>query len=111
MEKDDEVSGTGNSYTTFYRQNDTRLGRWKSVDPKMSTAPWESPYISMGDNPIWHNDPMGDKWGKQGAKKNKDGKNKDEVKAEKILGKATEYKKAFEAEQAKFQGKNGWTLS
>ena len=35
MEKDDEVSGSGNSYTTFYRQLDPRIGRWMSVDPKM----------------------------------------------------------------------------
>ncbi|MEZ4929190.1 MAG: hypothetical protein R2777_04175 [Chitinophagales bacterium] len=28
MEKDDEVSGDGNQYTTEFRQYDPRLGRW-----------------------------------------------------------------------------------
>ena len=33
MEKDNEVSGNGNSYTSEFRQYDPRLGRWKSTDP------------------------------------------------------------------------------
>jgi RHS repeat-associated protein len=57
-ESDDEVKGEGNSYTTHFRQLDVRIGRWFSIDPK-ATA-WESPYVSMGNNPIMHNDPMGD---------------------------------------------------
>ena len=40
-EKDDEVKGAGNSYTTEFRQLDVRIGRWLSIDPK-ATA-WESP--------------------------------------------------------------------
>ncbi|MDC3220607.1 hypothetical protein OAT71_02215 [Flavobacteriales bacterium] len=32
-EKDDEIAGNGNSYTTFFRQLDPRLGRWFSPDP------------------------------------------------------------------------------
>ena len=57
-ESDDEVHGTkGSSYTTHFRQLDTRIGRWLSYDPK-STA-WESPYVSMGNNPIWLNDQLG----------------------------------------------------
>ncbi|MBT3424521.1 MAG: hypothetical protein HOD63_10470 [Bacteroidetes bacterium] len=28
IEKDNEVFGTGNSYTTMFRQYDPRLGRW-----------------------------------------------------------------------------------
>ena len=56
--KDDEISGAGNDYTTFYRGLDTRLGRWWSLDPKIKVH--ESPYASMGNNPIWFNDPNGD---------------------------------------------------
>ena len=57
-EKDNEVSGDGNSYTTEFRQLDPRLGRWYSVDPVFQ--PWQSPYTSMDNNPIGLNDPMGD---------------------------------------------------
>jgi len=57
-EKDDEVKGQGNSYTTRFRQLDPRIGRWLSIDPK-ATA-WESPYVSMGNNPIWYNDVLSD---------------------------------------------------
>lgn len=66
--KDDEIKGSGNSYSTFYRELDTRGGRWWSIDPK--TKAWESPYVSMGNNPIWFNDPLGDdiKTNKEGAK-------------------------------------------
>ncbi len=57
-EMDNEVKDGANSYTTFFRQLDPRLGRWLSIDPK-ATA-WESPYVSMGNNPILKNDPLGD---------------------------------------------------
>ena len=33
MERDDEVSGEGNQYGADYRQYDSRLARWTSVDP------------------------------------------------------------------------------
>lgn len=53
--------GTENSYTTEFRQLDPRIGRWLSLDPKASEMPWQSPYVSMDNNPIWYNDPLGDK--------------------------------------------------
>ena len=56
-EKDDEVSGGGNSYTTEFRQLDPRLGRWFSVDPVFQ--PWQSPYTSMDNDPICLNDVLG----------------------------------------------------
>lgn len=59
-ERVDEIAGSGNHYTTFYRGLDVRLGKWWSPDPKSSLTPWESPYSSMGNNPIWFNDPLGD---------------------------------------------------
>ncbi len=60
MEKDDEVHGAGNAYTTSWRGYDPRLGRWLSMDPKTSALPWESPYAFSGNNPIFGNDPEGD---------------------------------------------------
>ena len=59
-EMDNEVKGSGNSYTTEFRQLDPRLGRWLSIDPKATSMPWQSPYCSMDNNPIWFNDPLGD---------------------------------------------------
>ncbi|MFM7023429.1 MAG: RHS repeat-associated core domain-containing protein, partial [Flavobacteriales bacterium] len=48
--EDNEISGDGNSYTTEFRQLDTRLGRWFSVDPVFQ--PNQSPYTSMDNDPI-----------------------------------------------------------
>jgi len=59
MEKDDEVSGEGNSYTTTFRQYDPRLGRWKSLDPLMAKYPGMSPYVAFNNNPIYFIDPLG----------------------------------------------------
>ena len=59
MEKDNEVSGTGNSYTTFFRSYDPRIGRWRSIDPV--TQPFQSPYTAFDNNPILFSDPFGDK--------------------------------------------------
>ncbi len=58
-EKDNEIKGEGNSYTTHFRQLDPRIGRWFSIDPVFQ--PWQSPYCSMDNNPILFNDPKGDK--------------------------------------------------
>ncbi|MGI8597798.1 MAG: RHS repeat-associated core domain-containing protein [Chitinophagaceae bacterium] len=60
MEHDTEINGEDNSYTTEYRAYDSRLGRWYSVDPKISMQPWESPYSAMNNSPLWRNDPNGD---------------------------------------------------
>lgn len=59
MEKDDEVSGQGNSYSTFWRQYDPRIARWKSIDPEASSFPHQSPYVSMDNSPISLSDPFG----------------------------------------------------
>ena len=60
MEKDDEIKGNANSYTTIFRQYDSRIGRWLSVDPKGNLTPYESSYAGMGNNPILYTDPNGD---------------------------------------------------
>jgi RHS repeat-associated protein len=60
MERDDEVKGVGNSYTTLFRMYDPRLGRWFSVDPKADLMPWQSPYSGMDNSPITKTDPKGD---------------------------------------------------
>ncbi len=57
MEKDDEVKGNGNSYTTEFRQYDPRLGRWLSLDPV--THHHFSPYSAFDNNPIYWADPSG----------------------------------------------------
>lgn len=58
-EKDDEVKGSGNSYTTEFRQYDPRLGRWLTIDPLFYKFPWQSPYVAFNNNPIFFADPRG----------------------------------------------------
>jgi RHS repeat-associated protein len=58
-ERDDEVKGDGNSLNFYSRFNDPRLGRWLSVDPLEIKFPWQSPYVSMDNNPIFKIDPTG----------------------------------------------------
>ena len=76
QEKDDEIKGEGNSYTTEFRQLDPRLGRWLSVDPLSLKFPWQSTYIAFDNNPI----SLVDRFGSEtegnpgdGYTKNKDG--------------------------------------
>jgi RHS repeat-associated protein len=44
--------------TTFYREQDTRAGRWWSFDPRPNAA--VSPYAMMENNPIAFSDVLGD---------------------------------------------------
>ena len=44
QEKDDELLGEGNTYAYTYRLNDSRLGRFFSVDPLFAKYPWNSNY-------------------------------------------------------------------
>ena len=60
MEKDDEVKGKGNSYTTDFRQYDGRLGRWFTIDPMYSEASSWTPYRFAFNNPLIYHDPSGD---------------------------------------------------
>lgn len=68
-EADDEMKDEGNSYTTYFRQLDPRLGRWFSTDPVVQ--PWQSSYCSMDNNAILHNDPKGDRVIIDGSKSDK----------------------------------------
>ena len=60
MEKDNSISGTGNSYSTHFRQYDPRLGRWLTLDPKSGIVPYHSPYTAFSNNPVYFIDPRGD---------------------------------------------------
>jgi RHS repeat-associated protein len=57
QEKDDEVAGSGNSYTAEYWQYDPRLGRRWNIDPIMKGD--ESPYATFANSPIYYADPNG----------------------------------------------------
>lgn len=59
MEKDKEIKGDGNSYTTEFRQYDPRLGRWLSLDPLMAQYSEWSPYVAFENNPVVYDDPLG----------------------------------------------------
>ena len=52
MEKDDEVKGSGNSYTTEFRQYNPQLGRWLSLDPLKREYPSHSDYHFGFNNPL-----------------------------------------------------------
>jgi RHS repeat-associated protein len=57
QERDDEISGIGNSYTANFWQYDPRLGRRWNIDPVFKSH--ESPYASIANNPVWLIDPNG----------------------------------------------------
>lgn len=54
----EDGKGLGNAYYTHFRTLDADLARWRQIDPVFQ--PGESPYVSMGSNPIRFNDPRGD---------------------------------------------------
>jgi hypothetical protein len=64
MEKDDEVSGAGNTMTAEFWEFDSRLGRRWNIDPV--TVIGESEYSTFTNNPILFIDPNGD-YSKLGA--------------------------------------------
>ena len=59
-EKDDEIKGEGNSYTTKFRQYDPRIGRRLSLDPKQRLFTSHTPYNYSFNSPITINDQLGD---------------------------------------------------
>ncbi|PGH37520.1 MAG: hypothetical protein CRN43_20685 [Candidatus Nephrothrix sp. EaCA] len=59
-EKDNEIRGDGNHFTTLYREGNTELLTWWSPDPKANEQPWQSPYSYMDGNPVLMNDTEGD---------------------------------------------------
>lgn len=58
QEQDNEISGTGNSYTAEFWQYNPRLGRRWNIDPV--DKPWESSYACFANNPLYFIDPKGD---------------------------------------------------
>ena len=50
MEKDGDIND--GSYTTEFRELDTRIGRWLSVDPLAARYLWQSPYCTFDNNPL-----------------------------------------------------------
>ncbi|MFY8110004.1 MAG: RHS repeat-associated core domain-containing protein [Bacteroidia bacterium] len=58
-EKDDEVSGAGNSIAFELRIYDSRLCRFNSIDPREREYPWQSTYAYLNNCPISIIDFMG----------------------------------------------------
>lgn len=52
-EKDNEWAGLGNHQDYGFRLYDTRIGRFKGVDPLTSKFPMLTPYQFSSNNPIW----------------------------------------------------------
>lgn len=57
-EVDQEIDGSRDRITTYYRQGNLKTMRWDSPDPK-TNASW-SPYAMMQGNPVLYNDVLGD---------------------------------------------------
>ena len=54
QEKDDEISGNGNSYSAEFWKYDSRVARRWEIDPILKFH--ESPYAAFANNPVWFND-------------------------------------------------------
>ncbi len=96
VEKENDLYGEGNAYTTFFRAYNPRLARWMSIDPKADA--WQSPYTSMDNNPINLADPMGD-----------DVVNGNTAKKQKAAGNLKKADKALSTAQNNFKQYNGKT--
>ncbi|MCO5259944.1 MAG: hypothetical protein M9916_07360 [Crocinitomicaceae bacterium] len=59
QERDNEISGKGNSYTAEFWQYSPRIVKRWNVDPMTAKYPWQSPYSVFNNNPIYYNDPLG----------------------------------------------------
>ncbi len=58
-ENDNEIKGAGNSLDFGERMQDSRTGRWLSLDPLQKKYPGISPYAYCANNPIMYIDPDG----------------------------------------------------
>ena len=59
QEGDNEVFEEVANFGYEFRQYDSRLGRWWSIDPEVSKFPGESPFLFCGGNPILYLDKYG----------------------------------------------------
>ena len=62
VEKDDEISGSGNHYEFKFRELDPRSIRFWSVDPLAKEYPWNSPYAYAENRMIDGTDLEGLEW-------------------------------------------------
>jgi len=60
QEKDDDISGNGNTYMAEYWEYDSRLGRRWNLDPII--IPGNSGFLSFNNSPISFNDDIGLSW-------------------------------------------------
>jgi hypothetical protein len=47
------------TFETFYRGLDPQIGRFNCVDPLADFIDYQSPYVSMDNNPVFYVDPDG----------------------------------------------------
>jgi len=60
MEKDNEISGEGNSYNFEARFYNPRVGRMLSADPAERNNPSQSTFVYAGNNPVFFKDNDGE---------------------------------------------------